>query len=190
MFFWSYERGSWQYDVAVLLILVAAVAATEARSGWIAERFPSGDSRNDPTLDLFNWSEVNEAIAGRHLIDTRTPAIAALNWIEAGKLNYASGKGVPILCLCADPQQFRYLTDPQRFVGKDILIIATQKRVETAQAGLSESFGRMEPLAPIILHRGGHPLIELQVIRAIGFKPRVIAVAASGPGQHEVLARR
>ncbi|HTT32621.1 MAG TPA: hypothetical protein VMH48_03380 [Methylomirabilota bacterium] len=39
-FFWSYERGTWQYDVAVILIVVF-VLATPRR--WFHDRPPSGE---------------------------------------------------------------------------------------------------------------------------------------------------
>jgi len=38
-FFWSYERGTWQYDLAVILILVFALLTPR---GWFHDRPQSG----------------------------------------------------------------------------------------------------------------------------------------------------
>jgi len=38
-FFWSYERGTWQYDVAVILIVVFALATPRR---WFHDQPPSG----------------------------------------------------------------------------------------------------------------------------------------------------
>ena len=38
-FFWSYERGTWQYDVAVILILVFVLATPR---GWFHDQPESG----------------------------------------------------------------------------------------------------------------------------------------------------
>ena len=46
-FFWSFERGSWQYDVAVILI-VLFVLATPAR--WFHDQPQVGMPTNNPTF--------------------------------------------------------------------------------------------------------------------------------------------
>ena len=163
-------------SAAGLLLTLVAVAGTEARTGWIADRLPLADRHLDPTLDLVDWGELRSIIADRHLIDDKTGAVAALSWFEAGKINYAIGKNISVLCLCADPQEFRYLHDPGAFVGKNVLVISSSKDIVNHKVELSSRFARIEALPPVVLHRAGRPAIELILIRGIALKNQNIMV--------------
>ena len=44
-FFWSYERGTWQYDLAVILILVFALLTPR---GWFHDQPQMGPAANAP----------------------------------------------------------------------------------------------------------------------------------------------
>jgi 4-amino-4-deoxy-L-arabinose transferase-like glycosyltransferase len=158
---------------AGVLLSLAAVAGSEARTGWIVDRLPAQDRHLDPTLDLVDWTELDSIIAERHLIDHKTAAVAALNWFEAGKLNYAIGKSIPVLCLCADPQEFRFLQDPGAFTGKNILIVGTPKYALNPE--LAALFLRTERVATVVLHRASRPAIELILIRGTTFRPTATA---------------
>jgi hypothetical protein len=156
---------------AAALIAVAAVLGTNARTGWLIGNAPEDVRHTDPTLDLMNWSELKPALAARHLLGAQTPVIAATHWAEAGKLNYIMGRNVSVLCLCADPQQFRYLQNLGRFAGRDIAIVGVHREPAEIESTLGGQFDRFETLAPILLHRDGHPAIELTIIRGINFHP-------------------
>jgi hypothetical protein len=156
---------------AVFLLAAVTVFGTDGESGWLANTLPQKFARQDPTLDLLDWTELNSVMAQRHLIDAETPAVAATHWMEAGKLNYAVGKIVPILCLCSDPQQFRYLHSPADFAGRNIIVIGAHKDFIGQLHALEPWFIRTETLAPITLHRSGQEAIELSIVRGIGFRP-------------------
>ena len=156
---------------AAILLALIGLFGTDGRTGWLADRLPARYAHLDPTLDLLNWSELGQAISERRLIDETTPAIAATRWMEAGKLNYAIGKNVPVLCLCSDPQQFRYLHDAEQFSGRNIVIVGAHKDQAVSQAVLRRWFARLETLPAITLHRAGEPVIELSVVRGIDFRP-------------------
>lgn len=157
-------------SVSILLALTA-LFGTDGRTGWLANRFPGQYAHLDPTLDLLNWSELGQAISERRLIDEATPAIAATRWMVAGKINYAIGKTVPVLCLCTDPQQFRYLHDAGQFSGRNVVIIGARKDLTDSQVALQRWFTRVEKLPAITLHRAGEPVIQLSVVRGIDFRP-------------------
>jgi hypothetical protein len=53
VFFWSYERGTWQYDVAVILILVF-VLATPTR--WFHDQPQVGMPLNSTQVELISKS--------------------------------------------------------------------------------------------------------------------------------------
>jgi Dolichyl-phosphate-mannose-protein mannosyltransferase len=167
---------------AVTLAAACAVLGTNAMTGWLARDMPEKFAQSDPTLDLLDWSEVRAAVIERQLLNPETPAIAAVHWMEAGKLNYALGPAFPVLCLCADPQQFRYSQDPERFAGRNILVIGAHRDFKNHETTLTRWFSRVETLEPIMLNRGGHPAMELTVVRGIGFRPnRAATVLAQGP---------
>ena len=156
---------------AAFLLVAIAVFGTDGDSGWLANKFPQKLARQDPTLDLLDWTELNSVLAQRHLIDADSPAVAATHWMEAGKLNYAVGRIVPVLCLCRDPQQFRYLHAPAGFAGRNIIVIGAPKDFSGQLRDLEPWFVRTETLAPIILHRSGREAIELSVVRGYGLRP-------------------
>ncbi|HEV2563381.1 MAG TPA: glycosyltransferase family 39 protein [Rhizomicrobium sp.] len=152
---------------AATLIIVVAGFGIDAQNGWITNTLPVL-AQSDPMIDLMNWDELNAVISARHLLDKDTPAIAATHWTEAGKLNYIMGRNVPVLCLCADPQEFRYTQDLERFKGRNILVVGAHRSLAEVDANLSGMFDRIVPLAPIMLHRAGKPVIELTVVRGLG----------------------
>lgn len=156
---------------AAALLAIASVLGTNARTGWLIGNAPEDVRHADPTLDLMDWSELKPALAARHLLNAQSPVIAATHWAEAGKLNYIMGRKVSVLCLCADPQQFRYLEKPRRFAGQDITVIGVHRTPAEIESALGGLFDRFATLPPIILHRDGHPAIELTIIRGIDFHP-------------------
>jgi hypothetical protein len=153
-----------------VLFAVVAGFGIDAQSGWITKALPSL-AESDPMIDLMNWDELNAELSARHLLDKQAPVIAATHWTEAGKLNYIMGRNVPVLCLCADPQEFRYTQDLQRFAGRNIIVVGAHRSLHEIDANLAGMFDRVEPLAPIILHRAGKPVIELTVVRGFGLRP-------------------
>lgn len=156
--------------VAVIAVIIAF--STNARTGWLT---PQRYTHSDPTIDLLNWNELDAVLAKRHLLNAQTPAIAAIQWKEAGKLNYILGRKFPVLCLCSNPQQFRYLQTPEVFAGKNIIIVGAHRDVTEMRETVAGMFNRIEPLQAIALHRSGKTAIELTVMRGIGFRPAALA---------------
>jgi hypothetical protein len=75
IFFWSYERGTWQYDAAVILILVF-VLATPTR--WFHDQPQVGPSANSVQVVLVSKSGTSETyrVDARALAPPeRTPAL-------------------------------------------------------------------------------------------------------------------
>jgi hypothetical protein len=50
-FFWSHERGTWQYDVAVILILVFVLLTPRS---WFHDRPPSGERAAPGQVELIS----------------------------------------------------------------------------------------------------------------------------------------
>jgi hypothetical protein len=75
VFFWSYERGTWQYDVAVILILVF-VLLTPSR--WFHDQPQVGLPVNSARVELLSKSGETEIykVDARVLVPPeRTPAL-------------------------------------------------------------------------------------------------------------------
>jgi 4-amino-4-deoxy-L-arabinose transferase-like glycosyltransferase len=156
---------------AAILALVLLVFSTDANNGWLTRWIPIRWASADPTLDLLSWKELETNLIQRQLMQGDIAAVAGTRWFESGKLNYALGKDVPVLCLCADPQQFRYLHDASKYAGRNILIVEPQREYARHGALFAKLFDRVQMLAPVMLHRAGVDALELAVIRGIGFHP-------------------
>lgn len=163
-------RGLASVSITLTACLLAAFVG-ETRFGWITANATMQSAEHNPTLDLLDWQDLSVAIQERHLIDSATPAIAGTSWMTAGKLNYVIGRNVPVLCLCADPQQFRFLHDPGIFVGRNVIIVQTPWQYEHDAATLRKSFKRLELLPPVTLERHGNHALELIILRGREFDP-------------------
>jgi hypothetical protein len=157
---------------AAVLLVIIVIFATEASTGWITALVSPRYTHDDPTVDLTDWSALASAFAQRGLLDAQTPAVSAISWKDAGKLNYIMGRKVPVLCLCDDPHEFRYLQPSQRFAGKDIIVIGAHRELSEMVRALAGRFARLETLQPVILRRAGRAAIELTVLRGIDFQPK------------------
>jgi hypothetical protein len=74
-FYWSYERGSWQYDIAVILILVFVLLTPR---GWFRDQPQVGLPANPSQVELLSMDGENEMyrVDARVLAPPeRTPAL-------------------------------------------------------------------------------------------------------------------
>ncbi len=74
-FFWAYERGTWQYDVAVILILVYVLLTPR---GWFRDQPQVGQPANTSQVELLPKSGENEVYrVDAHVLapPERTPAL-------------------------------------------------------------------------------------------------------------------
>lgn len=74
-FFWSYERGSWQYDVAVILILIFVLATPRS---WFKDQPLVGLPANSTPVELLSKTgetEVYRVDARALAPPERTPAL-------------------------------------------------------------------------------------------------------------------
>jgi 4-amino-4-deoxy-L-arabinose transferase-like glycosyltransferase len=155
----------WSVTTAAILIGFLALAATQASTGWV-NRVAPGVLRKDPTLDLFDWKALGPTLVARGLV----PAggfVATDHWIEAGKVNYALGGRIPVLCLSSDPRSFAFLYDERNYRGKDAVLVA---RSTYSLKVMATHFARIEMQPDIVLMRDGQPAVTLKVARAFALK--------------------
>ena len=89
-FFWSYERGSWQYDVAVILILVF-VLLTPRR--WFKDEPQVGLPANSDQVKLMSKSGETEV----YQVDSRTMAPPERTPALQNELHNVLQKSLPAL---------------------------------------------------------------------------------------------
>jgi hypothetical protein len=147
----------WARASAAIRVAVVLMAVIQTITGIL----PLGP-RADPTLDLVDW---------RDLQGVALPTdgfVAATSWLQAGKVAYALGPRVPVLCLSVAPHQYQYQRDPAAFVGHDaLLVIRPPAHIDR----YAPYFASIEPLGPLTIHRqGGRPALSVDLFLAHDFR--------------------
>lgn len=149
-------------EAAALFVALLAAFAWQARmGGFIPPALVAQKPSADPTIDLIDWTAAREAFMQLGILDGGT-VFAAPSWLYAGKLGYALGPTPPVLCLCADPQQFRFRGDVRAWVGHDLIVVAPHSDPRAWERAATY-FDSLQPLAPIEITRNGRPALTLDV---------------------------
>jgi hypothetical protein len=152
-------RG-WLIASVGVVVAGAFLVASEVRWNWLpalGEHFAPVD---DPALDAVDWTSLRTELTQRHLLGGDAAAVAAIRWHDAGKLDYALGEAVPVICLCADPRQYAFVNGEARFQGRDLLLVAPRTTLATIQTALAGRFRAIEALPPLtLLHAGKRAMI-------------------------------
>ena len=150
---WRGRRG-WSPSI------LAALVWQTLRGGLIPA---SAGPRADVTLDLLDWRELKPALAARGLLGPDA-VVAAPIWTVAGKVSYALGPDIPVVCACGNPQQFRYRYDQTRWNGRDMPVIVPEGRGSARLwQSAADFFDRLDPLPPVEIRRAGKTAIVLEV---------------------------
>ncbi|HET7565854.1 MAG TPA: glycosyltransferase family 39 protein [Gemmatimonadaceae bacterium] len=165
-------RGSvftrrWLIGSTATFVALVIVLASDTATGWMARAAPPLFRRGDPTLQALDWTDLRRAVERGHLLDDAGMFVAAPSWVQAGKVAYALGPGVPVLCVNANPHQFAYLRDAASFVGHDALLVALDDGRVDARATFAPHFARIAPLGRVTLQRAGHAAFDLELYRGI-----------------------
>ncbi len=155
-----FARRYMAWSAGLVAVILAALTWQTLRGGLIPA---SADPRVDVTLDLIDWRGLRPALAERGLLGPDA-VVASPIWMTAGKVSYALGPDIPVICACGDPQQFRYRYDQTRWNGRDMPVIVPQEpgneRLWTIAAGF---FDQLDPLPPIEIKRAGKTALVLEV---------------------------
>ncbi len=75
--------------------------SSAARCGSTGCRVVIGNFRpgKDPALAAVDWTSLRQELAERGLLDRPGLVVAATRWLDAGKIDYALGGRVPVICL-------------------------------------------------------------------------------------------
>jgi len=84
-----------------------------------------------------------------------------LKWHEAGKIDYALGGRIPVICLGPDERQYGLVANPDDHVGADVLIVGPRRSLAQIESQFGARFDTIEPIAPATVMHAGRPAMEL-----------------------------
>ena len=137
------RRAAWATAGLLAAAILAAVTVV---------RLNPWPLRNDPGLQALDWTPLRAVLAARGLL---AQPIAAPNWSDTGKVDYALGGHPTVFCLNPDARQ--YLFAPAPAAGQDILIIAPRQSEARIRADYASSFASIEALPPALVDLPGRP---------------------------------
>jgi hypothetical protein len=154
---------AWLASTAGFVLLGTALFASDCRFNWLPA--VTGDFRpgKDPTLDLVDWTSLRQDFAARGLLDRPHLVVAAMRWSDAGKIDYALGGSVPVICLGPDARQYSLIARHDDYAGADVLIV-TRFAVEKIIGQYWFLFDRLDPLAPADVLHAGRPALRLNLL--------------------------
>jgi hypothetical protein len=141
------------------------VIACQIQFDWLGSAL-TGITRQDPTAEGLDWVSLRDDLQGRGLLPPGAVA-AALNWRDAGKIGYALGPDVTILCLCSDSRQFGFAHPLRDYAGRDLLLLDMDPTAPVL--GWLE---RVETIPPASVRLAGRVLRTVSVLQGFGFRPR------------------
>jgi 4-amino-4-deoxy-L-arabinose transferase-like glycosyltransferase len=163
---------------AVLVLVVAGLVAGEVRFNWLPQALWMSALGKDPLRDAVDWTSLRDELGKRGLLDRPGLVVAAVRWLDAGKIDYALGGRVPVLCLGPDPRQYGLVAPLADFAGDDVLIVAPGRSLAEIETQFGGSFAAIEPLPPAEIRDDGRPVASLPLF--IGRRLRPPPHAAGG----------
>ena len=142
--------------------VVLALAWSEAATGWMARVTPAAARRGSPTRETLDWTEARPRLAVLGVGRPGGPFVAAVKWMDAGKIAYALGPQLRVVCLCGSPHQFGYLTDQRTLLGRDAVLVDQTPGASGVPRVYAPYFARIDSLSPIVVHQGGRAALRIQ----------------------------
>jgi hypothetical protein len=147
---------------AGFVVVGSSLSAGAVRFNWLSAvigEFPLG---KDPSLDVIDWSSLRDEFAERGFLDQPGLVVAALRWSEAGKIDYALGGRIPVICLGPDCHQYGMVGRRDDYAGADVLI-ATRAPFEQITGQYWTLFDDIEPTVPATVFHASHPALRLNL---------------------------
>ncbi len=143
---------------AVFILVALTAIAAQIQFDIVGDRLASL-MRKDPTMEGIDWVSIRSDLEQRGLLAPGT-VVGVANWRDGGKIAYALGPDVTVLCLNADARQFGFAYPPADFVGRDVLLVGLTP--------VDGPFERIEPLPSASIRHRGRVLAPVSV--AIGHR--------------------
>jgi hypothetical protein len=158
-------RGSrplriWLTATAAFVALGTTLFASEVKFNWLPAMIGGFPLDKDPTLDVVDWTSLRQDLADRGLLDRPGLVIAAGRWSDAGKIDYALGGRVPVICIGPDAHQYGLIARRDDYAGADVLIVA-RTSFEKIIGQFWFMFDAIDPIAPAMVFHAGRPALTL-----------------------------
>ncbi|MBV8132282.1 MAG: glycosyltransferase family 39 protein, partial [Alphaproteobacteria bacterium] len=151
----------WLGATAAFIILGVVFVAGEIRFNWLSGLNEELALGRNPNLDVVDWTSLRAEFEKRGFLDRPGLVVATLKWHEAGKIDYALGGRIPVICLGPDPRQYGLTTNPDDYAGVDVLIVAPRRSLAQIEGQFGAWFDTIEPIAPATVMHAGRPATEL-----------------------------
>jgi hypothetical protein len=155
---------------AILVLAAMTVVSCQIQFDWLGGALVTV-LRKDPTDEGLDWTSIHDDLQARDLLPPGAVA-AAFNWRDAGKIGYALGNDVTMLCLDVDSRQFRFAHPPRDYAEQDVLLLA----VDPAEQDLKKAknvFQTVDILTPTSVRLDGRVLRTVTVLRGHRLRPRL-----------------
>ncbi len=162
----------------VFVVVATGLFASTVWFGWLGglvTYFPSGQ---DPTVAAVDWTSLRGELARRGLLGRPGLVVAATRWLDAGKIDYALGGRVRVLCLGPDPRQYGIVAPLTAYAGSDVLIIAPRSTLAEIAARFGKLFEKIEPLSQATVLHDGRPALTLPLY--LGHRLRPVSGGIAG----------
>jgi 4-amino-4-deoxy-L-arabinose transferase-like glycosyltransferase len=150
---------------AGLSVVGMTVIGTQLEFDWLR----GATWTEDATVQGLDWTSLRDDLAARALLRPGT-IVGVPNWRDAGKIAYALGPDVTVICLNRDARQFRFADPAQRWEGTDVLLLVVD-HADTVMPALRPMFTRIDPLPSSSVSLQGHVLKTVTVAIGISFTP-------------------
>jgi hypothetical protein len=154
----------WMTATAGFVVIGAVIFASEVRFNWLPGQFAGFPVGRDPSLDIIDWTSLRKELAERGLLDRPGLVVGAMRWSEAGKIDYALGGQVPVICLGPDARQYGLIAPREDYAGAEVLIVAPRLPADTVVRQFSPLFDRMERIMPATISHSGNPAMEASLL--------------------------
>jgi hypothetical protein len=96
--------------------------------------------------------------------------VGVANWRDAGKIAFALGPDVTVICLNRDQRQFGFTNPADRWVGSDMLLLVVD-HPDNVIASLRPMFRTIEEHQPSAVTLWSRELKPVTVATGIDFRP-------------------
>ena len=177
---WRTSRAvrMWLAGTAGFVVLGSSFVASEIRFNWLPALTGEFRLRKDPSLDMVDWTSLRDDLAARGLLDRPKLALGVLRWSDAGKIDYALGGRLPVICLGPDARQYGLVARRDDHVGADVLIV-TRAPFEKIVGQYWFLFESIEPIAPATVLHAGRPALRLNLFLGHGLRKAAEECCAS-----------
>ncbi len=155
---------------AGLVLAVLGLFAAELRFNIGADLMGEAWARAHPASDAVDWTDLRTELENRGQLDGKL-FVATTRWLNAGKIDYALGGAVEVVCLNPDARQYGIVHPLAPLAGQDGLILDPKLTFDEIRAQYGSEFAGIEPLKPIFIRHAGHPMIVLHPFLGHDFRP-------------------